>query len=138
MRRALLVAAAAVALSGCGFSSEGPKESSGTGPGTDLKIVVVADEGAAENVMTLTCDPAGGDHPNAEAACNKLQQTDAKVFDPVAGNRPCTLIYGGPQTATIKGVLDGEQIDASFSRQNGCEIDRWDTLGTEVFDIPLQ
>ena len=138
VRKALVAAAAAVALTGCGFTSDEPKEATGTGPGTDLKIVVVADEGAAENVMTLTCDPTGGDHPNAEAACNKLQQAEANVFEPVAGGQPCTMIYGGPQTATVKGVLDGEQIDASFSRQNGCEIDRWDALGTEVFDVPLQ
>jgi hypothetical protein len=27
-------------------------------------------------------------------------------------------------------MLDGEQIQAAFSRQNGCEIDRWDRLAS--------
>ena len=26
----------------------------------------------------------------------------------------------------------------SFNRSNGCEIDRWEKLGTTVFDLPLQ
>jgi len=48
------------------------------------------------------------------------------------------MIYGGPQTATIVGVLDGTRIDAAFSRQNGCEIARWDALGPDVFGVPVQ
>ena len=37
----------------------------------------------------------------------------------------CTQQYGGPETATVKGTLHGETIDANFSRVNGCEISRW-------------
>ena len=88
--------------------------------------------------MTLTCDPAGGDHPNAEAACAKLAEAGAQIFEPVPADQACTMIFGGPQTATITGTFQGENVDASFSRANGCEIDRWDALGTEVFDVPLQ
>jgi hypothetical protein len=40
----------------------------------------------------------------------------------------CTQIYGGPEEAEVTGVVDGAQVHASFSRQNGCEIDRWDRL----------
>jgi len=38
----------------------------------------------------------------------------------------CTQIYGGPQTATVRGSWGGQAVDASFSRENGCEIARWD------------
>ena len=133
----LLAALAGLALAGCG-STTSSGEDSGTGPDTDLTISVKVDDESDANVMTLTCDPVGGDHPNPEAACDKLQGAGTAIFDPVAADQVCTMIYGGPQTATIKGVLDGEKVHGSFSRQNGCEIDRWDTLGTEVFDVPLQ
>jgi hypothetical protein len=60
--------------------------------------------------------------------CSRLEKTPASAFDPVPANVACTQIYGGDQTATVKGTLNGEPIDASFSRQNGCEIARWDKL----------
>ena len=30
--------------------------------------------------------------------------------------------------ATVKGTFMGEQVDATFSRQNGCEIARWEDV----------
>jgi hypothetical protein len=74
--------------------------------------------------MTLTCDPPGGTHPNAEEACTALQ-ADPSALDPLSPDSVCTQIYGGPEEAEILGTLNGEQVDARFSRQNGCEIDRW-------------
>jgi len=43
-----------------------------------------------------------------------------------AADEVCTEIYGGDETATVKGTLNGETINASFSRTNGCEIARFD------------
>jgi hypothetical protein len=50
------------------------------------------------------------------------------VFEPVSGMTACTQQYGGPETATVKGTLHGEPIDAKFSRVNGCEIARWEEV----------
>lgn len=103
-----------------------------------MTITVVTDEGAAPNVLDLRCDPVGGDHPNAEAACAALVEAGGEVaFEPTPGDQVCTEIFGGPQTATITGTYRGADVDATFSRENGCEIDRWDALGTEVFDVPM-
>ncbi len=88
--------------------------------------------------MTLECDPPGGDHPQAAEACDMIQAAGVAVFDPVPNDQSCTMIYGGPQTATINGSYDGTPINATFNRTNGCEIDRWEKLGTTVFDVPLQ
>jgi hypothetical protein len=142
MRRLLPLAALLVALAACGTGTSGgespaPGEPAEATP-TDLVISVTPDAGAAPRELSLTCDPPGGDHPNAAAACDRLAQAGSQVFEPVPADRACTEIFGGPQTATITGVYDGTAVDASFSRENGCEIDRWDTLGTEVFDVPLQ
>lgn len=141
MRRALLAVVVTLVLAACGADEPAADVPAGEPPratGSDLTITVVPADGAPSRVMTLTCDPPGGDHPNAAAACARLTQTDGGVFEPVPAGRACTEIYGGPQTATVTGTYEGRDLDASFSRENGCEIDRWDTLGTEVFDVPLQ
>ena len=93
--------------------------------GTELTITVWLQgrDGASEE-MTLTCDPPGGTHPNAEEACTALQ-ADPSALEPLPPDSVCTQIYGGPEEAEIVGTLNGEQVNARFSRQNGCEIDRW-------------
>jgi hypothetical protein len=36
------------------------------------------------------------------------------------------MIYGGPEQAHVTGTVDGKQVDATFTRQNGCELARFD------------
>jgi hypothetical protein len=96
-------------------------------PTTRLTVTLVADEGAKPSVWELTCDPAGGTHPDPEGACRAL----ASAKEPFAApppNQICTEIYGGPQRATVEGTWRGESVRAEFSRTNGCEIARWDAL----------
>lgn len=133
-----------VSLSACGSdtSDEGGKgETDGAAPGaasTALTIVVTPGEDAKASAYDLTCDPAGGDHPQAEQACAAVAKAGASVFESVAADQTCTQVYGGPQSATVKGTYEGDPVDASFSRENGCEIDRWEKLGTTFFNLPLQ
>ncbi len=94
---------------------------------TDLTIVV--DDGTGRKMTwTLTCDPPGGTHPDAAAACRALQAHGAKALPPVRKDVACTQVYGGAQQATISGTWQGQQVRSSFSRVNGCEINRWDLL----------
>lgn len=141
MRRFAVGLLAIVALAACGTDEPGASTEPGEpsdATGTDLTITVLVDQDAEPDVMTLTCDPPGGSHPDAEAACAQLAESGTATFEPVPADRACTKIYGGPQTATIEGTYDGQTVDAAFSRADGCEIDRWDALGTEVFSVPLQ
>ena len=150
MRSARLLAPVVLlltALAACGQDADDAGDEAGgagssDGPGgaaaTSLTIEVRTGEDADPTTMTLTCDPVGGDHPQAQEACDALAQAGAEVFEPVPDDQPCTMIYGGPQTATVTGTFEGADVDASFSRQDGCELDRWDRLGTTFFDIPLQ
>jgi len=119
----LLVAAVAVAV--LSLARQGDESAGGT---TTLKVAVDAGDGSAVSTWSLTCEPAGGDHPAAAAACAALASVDAEVFEPLPDGTACTMIYGGPQTATVTGTLDGSPVDGSFSRDNGCEIDRWERL----------
>jgi hypothetical protein len=111
----MLVALVALALvAGCGEDEETPASSQA--PYADLTVTV--NDGDATNVR---CDT-----PEDSKDCGALADIDPKTFEPVPGNQACTQQYGGPETATVKGTLDGKDIDAKFSRVNGCEIARWE------------
>ncbi|MFF8917143.1 SSI family serine proteinase inhibitor [Streptomyces sp. NPDC015032] len=86
---------------------------------------------ATEGVFELECAPAGGSHPAAQPACDRLEelaQEGANPFAPVPGDALCTQQFGGPATARVTGTWQGRSIDTVFGRRNGCEISRWNNL----------
>ncbi|MBK5216032.1 MAG: hypothetical protein JJE02_00490 [Propionibacteriales bacterium] len=95
---------------------------------TSLTITYKADGNVAEKSYELSCEPTGGDHPGAAEACGALEGIDLDVFQPVPAGNACTMIYGGPETATVVGTVNGDKVNAKFSRENGCEIARWDAV----------
>lgn len=111
----------------------GPSGSSDSGSGsapasaTELTVTVQpqGDAGPART-WTLRCDPPGGNHPRVRTACTRLT---AAALRPLPPDTICTQIYGGPQTARVRGRIDGRPVDARFGRSNGCEIHRWDSVG---------
>lgn len=119
------------ALAGCGkesaVGSGGAGDPSPQKAETRLTIRVTSGGDVPAHEWTLTCDPVGGDHPAAKAACAALAGT-ADPFKPVPPDAICPQIYGGPQTATIEGVWRGEHVSASYNRKNGCEIHRWEAI----------
>ncbi len=59
-------------------------------------------------------------------ACRALHASPQALWpDP---DRVCTEIYGGPQWARIRGVVDGRSVDVIVNRANGCGIDDWESL----------
>jgi Subtilisin inhibitor-like len=118
-----------VVAAGCANSSSSVGTDSSA---SDLTITVTETEGSAAEEWTLTCGSTpGGDHPDPEAACAAVQAViddGGDPFAPVPSDAVCTEIYGGSATATITGTWEGEDVDASYSRTNGCEIARWDPL----------
>jgi Subtilisin inhibitor-like len=121
---------AALALAGCGEASpEGSGDApESPAPATELTITFQpqGEDGEAREA-TLTCDPPGGTHPAAETACEALA-SQASALEPTPGDAVCLEVFGGPQTAKVRGTVVGETVSARFSRENGCEIDRWDAL----------
>jgi Subtilisin inhibitor-like len=93
----------------------------------DLTIVVVDAVGTSQT-FHLTCEPAGGDHPHPEVACRVLAEKGQRALPPVPPDMQCTQIYGGPETAQITGTWRGQPVSSRLSRQNGCEIARWNAL----------
>ena len=114
-----------------------PDESPSTGE-TALTVIVDDGPGAEPRMWELTCDPPGGTHPDAAAACGAIIAADeaGEPFAALPADAICTDIYGGPQEAAIKGTWRGIEVSAKFSRENGCEIARWDKL-LAVFQTPL-
>ena len=71
------------------------------------------------------------------AACNQLGQDSvrARLLDGPPSNQACTEIYGGPDVAHIVGTydgVDGPVVDTTIDRTNGCGIDEWESLLSEV------
>jgi Subtilisin inhibitor-like len=108
------------------------RPSAGPGQGNaELAITVVPSEGAAELDYTLACSAgtpaAESSHPNAAAACAALKANPGILSPEEPGtSRTCTQQYGGPQKATVTGMVDGVAVESSFARTNGCEISAWD------------
>ncbi len=99
----------------------------------DRLTIAMADTGnrRLDREYRLECGPAGGDHPEAEGACARLDQFAREgkdPFAPVSKRQICTMQHGGPATARITGTWNGHKVDATFRRTNGCEIRRWDEL----------
>lgn len=88
-------------------------------------------EGEPETSYTLVCadgvPAAESVHPAADAACSALKENAGLLSPNTPGTaQACTQQWGGPQKATVTGVVDGVPVDAAFSRTNGCEISSWD------------
>ncbi|WP_199423268.1 SSI family serine proteinase inhibitor [Actinotalea solisilvae] len=109
-------------------SSPTPSRATPAAVGAELTITLDETGSGTSRTLTLTCEPPGGDHPDAAAACAALALAGPTAFEAPPRDEMCTEQYGGPQVATVEGTVDGAPVSARFSRTNGCEIGRWDAL----------
>jgi hypothetical protein len=116
-----------------------PVPTAGPGAG-NAELAIMVRPSATEPAVnyTLVCrdgvPAAESKHPKADAACAALKNNAALLSPaPKDAQRACTEQYGGPQTATVTGIVDDTPVDATFARTNGCEIGAWkaaeDVLG---------
>jgi hypothetical protein len=120
----IAVSAAALAAAGCGGDSGGAEDDPA--------------QTTAELTFTLDADGPGGEPAQtAEVVCQRIGGSDfcpdlegitAADFEPVSPQTACTEIFGGPDTLRVEGTLDGDPVDATFTRANGCEIDRFESF----------
>lgn len=112
---------AAAALSSCALAAASTPWS------TSLRVTYWGDGAntASSVTWTLRCNPPRGSLPRKAVACRRLAAGGAKLFAPVPKNIACTEIYGGPQKARVVGTVAGKRIWTTFTRTNGCEIERW-------------
>jgi len=134
----LALLAASAVLAACGGSlptaPAAPADptataSAGVPSGGDSKLTIVYNDGNGKtSTWQLSCTPTGGNHPDPTGACAALTEHAASALPKVSAGRMCTQVYGGPQTAVLTGSWLGEPVDSRLSRNNGCEISRWNAL----------
>jgi hypothetical protein len=123
---AILCVATAAACGSATSTSSAPKPAKPAAK-VFLTVVVTPTPGATPKRWTLRCDPAGGTHPDAKAACRALLAAK-NPFAPIPRGIMCPMIVAGPQKATITGTFFGQRVASNFSRA-GCEATRWAKLG---------
>ncbi len=118
-----------VTAAACGSvtSTSSPPKPSAPAAKVSLTVVVTPTPGATPKRWTLRCDPTGGTHPDAKAACRALLAAK-NPFAPIPRGIMCPMIVVGPQKATISGTYFGQHVESDFS-QAGCEAARWAKLG---------
>lgn len=126
-------------LAGCGTEHAGSAAGTGTprpsapaqagGPTGSLIIQFAPGAGSPSRKWTLQCGPSGGSLPGAASACAAVARSN-NPFGPVPRGKMCSMIYGGPQTATVVGTWEGKAVNASYSRTNSCQTARWNMLAS--------
>ena len=72
------------------------------------------------DTVSLTCEPTGGTHPDAEAACTALAAVNGQISRiPPESGVVCTADYD-PTTATASGYWRGLVIDYRQTFTNPC------------------
>lgn len=117
-----------VGAGGSGTASPSAPAQAG-GPTASLIIQVAPGAGSPSRKWTLQCGPSGGSLPGAASACAAVARSN-NPFGPVPSGKMCSMIYGGPQRATVVGSWQGKAVNASFSRTNSCQTARWNTLAS--------
>jgi hypothetical protein len=103
-------------VAGC---SGGSGSAASTTGATELTITRSDDSGSAPAV-DLDCAGAGA------AVCGRVVALLPDLSP--ADGEVCTQIYGGPERIEVRGTVDGTPIQVEVTRENGCEIARYDEL----------
>ena len=129
---AITVACAAlIALAGCGDDDDAAGDPAAADTDLRLSLDVDGSGGKPPREAEIICE-----HGMETSPCPQVAELTAADLAPVPPTQPCTEIFGGPETATITGTLHGEAVNATLSKRNGCEIERFgraEPLLREVF-----
>lgn len=113
------------------------------GGGTLATVDIMITHPDAEDVLyTISClgDTAtivGDVELDEFRACEQLGEDAVRerLLNGAPSDRVCTEIHGGPDVATITGNYDGvggPEVNTMIDRSNGCAIDEWDSLLSQV------
>jgi len=134
MRSVAALACVSLALAACGEDDEAAAPAAPpAGLLADLEVTYDRDgQGGREPIRARVRCSGPGD----SATCRAVAGLTAQDFAPTPDKVACTLQYGGPRTASVTGTLRGEEIDAEFSREDGCAINRWEGVAPLIESVP--
>ncbi|MGH2746255.1 MAG: hypothetical protein ACRDN8_27935 [Thermoleophilaceae bacterium] len=119
LRIAIVAACLLSLLAACGDGDENGGDA-GAPAAANLTVIVRPDgPGGPVKERPVVCERLGEGKP----VCRSLT---LEKLAPVPRSTPCTSIYGGPALARVRGTIEGERVDERFSREDGCQIARWD------------
>jgi hypothetical protein len=105
---------AVATLAACGGDDD--EEPAAPADATELNVEVT--DAASQTIrMTLRC----------RGTCDVDRVQEALTEDPT---RACTQQYGGPEKAHVTGTVDGEPVDVTLARTDGCGIAAYEALFT--------
>jgi hypothetical protein len=98
-----------------------------------VQLTIRADDGRGKvQEATLECDgtadASGFSGRKPARLCTLARRLASSLTRAPDPRRACTQIYGGPETARIRGTIEGREVDRRLSRTNGCEIADWDRV----------
>jgi hypothetical protein len=101
-------------------------------PQGSFSLAIASPDGRRLAEATLTCNPTGGTHPNAGAACEQLSRVAGRIEDIPPKDGICTEIFQ-PVVLSAEGTWDGEP--RSFSREFGNRCQGVLATGGVVFEF---
>jgi hypothetical protein len=141
-RAAAGIAIAGLALVGCGSvaapsgggsgsgSASGSSSSPAAAPKASLTITVLNGPDKKISHWTLSCDPAGGTHPDPAKACAALEAIK-NPFAQVRTGQDCPMILASSRRATFVGTWFGAKVDRTII-DGGCDLANWSKIGQVV------
>jgi hypothetical protein len=126
--RYLIAVAGAAAVAACG-SVAAPGSGGGSAPAppkVSLHITVQNGPGTTPKHWTLRCDPTGGSHPHAAAACSALMAIKAPFALP-SKHRMCPMIMASAKRVTFTGTWFGTKVNRTIV-DGGCDLAKWTKL----------
>jgi hypothetical protein len=128
----LIAVMGTAAIAACGTT---PAPGTGSGaaakPKVSLHITEMSTTGKATKHWTLTCDPSGGTHPHADAACKALLGIKNPFAGPVAGTN-CPAILANAPSFTLTGTWYGKHVSKTIA-DGGCTMATWSKLNKVIF-----
>ena len=126
----LIAITGSVAIAACG-TTPAPGTSGAAKPKVSLHVTELSTKGKATKHWTLSCDPSGGTHPHADAACKTLMGLKNPFKKPAAGTN-CPMIIANAPRIVLNGTWFGHHVSKTIA-DGGCDIGTWTKLSKIIF-----
>lgn len=133
-RRGVLAGALLLALGGASAAADGgggDEAAPRAAPSVHLTLRYDPGPGAARTA-TVRCGreqvATGWLRTTASRACRVARTRAQLLTDAPPDDQVCAQVYGGPQTARVRGRVGGVAVDRRFTRADGCDIAAWTAL----------